>query len=249
LIGKSVEEAVLMIRGERGTEVVLSIFRDGLDNPQDFKIIRDQIIVPSVSWRMIDNDIAYLRIYNFSGTNMLVNFYLNAYAIALNNPKGIILDVRNNPGGYFDFAVDIAGWFIKKGDVVVLEKDAEGTITTYRSEGMGAFANIPTVVLADEGSASASEIVAGALRDINKSKIVGQKTFGKGTVQELFNVDSGAMVKLTVAEWLTPSGISISQNGLNPDYEVKLKEGIGLYEEGAEDTQLIKAISVLRSEL
>lgn len=248
IIGLSVEETVLMIRGERGTDVTLTILRDSFDKPKDFIITRDKIVIPSVSKKMIGDRIGYLKIYNFSGENMLINFYLSAYAIALNNPKAIILDMRDNPGGYFEYAIDIAGWFIPKGEVIVLEKDADGNIQTYRSEGSGAFSEIPVIVLVNSGSASASEIVAGALRDQNKSKLVGEKTFGKGSVQELMKISNGSMLKLTISEWLTPKRISISENGLIPDVEIKNDEEFSRFGDVANDPQLNKAIELLNNQ-
>ena len=154
----------------------------------------------------------------------------------------MILDLRNNPGGYLEVAVDIAGWFFNPGDLVAIEDYGQSKTTEFRTSGMGGLKNFPMVVLVNQGSASASEILAGALRDNRNIKLVGAKTFGKGSVQELANFEDGSSLKVTVARWLTPKGTSISEKGLEPDYKVEMtEEDIN----AKKDPQLDKAIEIL----
>ncbi|MDD3752914.1 MAG: S41 family peptidase, partial [Candidatus Colwellbacteria bacterium] len=145
-----------------------------------------------------------------------------------------------NPGGYLEVAVNIAGWFVDRGDIVVKERYASGEDTVFRSYGNALFKNLPVAVLVNGGTASASEILAGALRDNNGSKLVGEQTFGKGTVQTLEELKDGSMLKITVANWVTPNDFIIEGDGLDPDVEIELTE------EDTEDVQLKKAIELLQ---
>jgi len=156
--------------------------------------------------------------------------------------KGIILDVRNNPGGFLEVAVNVTGWFVNAGEVVTKEQFRNGDSNVFRANGNGALKHIPIVVLVNEGSASASEILAGALRDIRGAPLVGQTTFGKGSVQELVNITSDTSLKITIARWLTPKGASISETGIEPEYKIEytLKD-----READRDPQMDKAIEIL----
>ena len=240
----SVEEAIGLIRGPKGTEVTLTIIRDGWETAQDIKVIREVIKIPSLKWELIDNDIAYVRIYQFS-ENLNFEFRKKAIEI-LNSPaKKVILDLRNNPGGYLEVAQYVAGWFLEKNKTVVIEdfgQDKEKNI--YRSEGNGEFYQYPTVVLINQGSASASEILAGALRDNYNAKLIGEKSLGKGSIQEQVRLEKDSSVKITVAKWLTPKGISISGVGLEPDIEVEMTDED--YQENR-DPQLEKAIEFIKN--
>jgi carboxyl-terminal processing protease len=158
----------------------------------------------------------------------------------------MIIDLRGNPGGYVEIAADIAGWFIDMGDTVVREKYSSGEEKKYISYGVGGLKDFPVVILVDGGTASASEILAGALRDHNGSKLVGEKTFGKGTVQIMEDLKDGSSLKITVANWLTPNGTLIDKQGLSPDVEVEYTEEDAIAER---DPQLQKAIEVLESEI
>ncbi len=240
-----VDEAVKIIRGEKGTKVVLTIIRNGWEKPKEIPIIRDTIQIPTIDLKMIDNNIAHLQLYNFYEKAPYL-FYSTVVEIVFKNPDGIILDLRNNPGGYLNGAVNIAGWFIKNGDVIVSEEFGPEKKEIFKSYGTGLLGKIPVVVLMNEGSASASEILAGALRDNNGSKIVGKKSFGKGSVQEVQGLKNDSLVKITVAHWLTPNGVLIDGNGLEPDYYVDLTEKDT--EEG-KDPQLEKAIEILKSQI
>lgn len=240
--GMLIEEAVKQIRGEKGTEVVLSILRKGWDKPKDFRLIRDTIQVPIVKWELLDNSIAYIKLYQFTG-NLPAKFQEIGRAILGSKSKKIILDLRNNPGGYLDTAVDIASWFISRGEIVAIEDfGTEETQKKYRSSGYRGFQDFSVVVLINKGSASASEIVAGALRDIRKIKLIGESSFGKGSIQSLEKLKDGSSLKVTIAKWLTPSGISISDEGLKPDIELELTDDDYSNDR---DPQLDKAIELL----
>ena len=243
--GISVDEAVKLIRGEKGTKVILTIIRDEWDKPKEITIIRDVIKIPTIDWEMKDNGIAYIQLYNFYEQAPFL-FYKAAVDVALKNPKGMVLDLRNNPGGYLDVSVHLAGWFLKPGEIVVSEEFRLGEKEIFKAAGNGFFQNLPVVILVNEGSASASEILAGALRDNRGVKLVGKKTFGKGTVQELQQLKSDSMIKITVAHWRLPNGQLIEKNGLDPDYEVDLTdEDI----ESERDPQLEKAMEILKSQI
>jgi carboxyl-terminal processing protease len=219
VVGKSVNETIKLIKGPAGTSVSLTIARSGLLEPKIIAVERATINLPSVGWQMLDNDIAFIKVYNF---NDQVNsaFDEAVRQIFANHPKGIILDLRNNPGGYFDSALHLGKYFFTPGSIAVKEDFGNGEIKDYRVYGNAIFAYLPTVVLVNEGSASASEILAGALKDLNKAVLVGQKTYGKGSVQELIPLSADQSLKLTIAHWLTPNGTLIQNKGLIPDYLV-----------------------------
>lgn len=243
-------EAAQLIRGPEGTEVKLLIYRSSWDKAKVFNIKRERIVVPSLKWQMLDNGIGYLRIYNFNQP-LFNTFYQTALKISLNKPKGLIIDLRNNPGGYLEAVVDVGGWFLSKGEIILKEDLGNGEIKLHRSPGPGSLKDIKMVVLINEGTASASEILAGALRDNLNVKIIGTKSYGKGSVQELVALKDGNMVKITISRWLTPKGNVIENNGLEPDIEVKNEEELGAYLnlDLEKDAQLKKAVEVLGDEL
>jgi len=237
------EEAVNLIRGKKGTKVVLTISREGLSEPKEITIIRDVIQIPVIKWEELDNKIAYIKIYHFTGN--LPEKFKNVVSETLSHKsEKIILDLRNNPGGYLETAVDIASWFIPRGELVAIEEFRDQQQDFYRSKGYKGIAHLPLVVLINEGSASASEIVAGALRDIRNITLIGEKSFGKGSVQTLKKFQDGSSLKVTVAKWLTPSGVSINEEGLTPDIEVELTDEDF---NNDLDPQLEKAIEFLNS--
>jgi len=238
----TVEEAVSLIRGKKGTEVTLQIFRKGWDAPKEIKIERDVIIVPSLKLEFKD-DIAYLKLYQFS-ENANSDFAKAAAQILNSSANKIVLDLRNNPGGYLEVAQSIAGWFLEKGQVVVIEdfRDEKNELV-YKASGNSSLLDYPIAVLINQGSASASEILAAALRDSRGIKLVGETSFGKGSVQELVTLTDGSSLKITVADWLTPKGEHIKKVGLKPDFEVKLTEEDAA---GGKDPQLEKAIEILK---
>lgn len=239
--GWTIEEAVSKIRGEKGTEVVLNIFREGRDEPPfDVSIVRDEIKLVSVRDIPRDDGIAHISINNFNGDTRESFNKLVDEALA-KNPKGLILDLRNNPGGYLDVALYVAGEWV--GDSVVVKERRQGVVfSELRGTGRNRLAGIPTVVLVNEGSASASEIVAGALQDYGVATIVGAMTFGKGSVQDYINLEDGSAVKITIAEWLTPNERVINEVGLEPD---RLIEPTDEDYEAGKDVQLEEAVKIL----
>lgn len=245
--GMAVDAAVKLIRGQKGTEINLTIIRDGWDNVRDFKIIRDVIEIPSLKWEIKgpagdSPDIAYVKLYQFSEAARFT--FRKASLEILNSPaKKIVLDLRNNPGGYLEVAQDIAGWFLTKNDLVTIEDfGGKEKNQEYRAEGPSNFLSYPIVILINRGSASGSEILAGALRDNRKILLIGEKSFGKGSVQTLEDLREGSL-KITVARWLTPNGSLINGEGLAPDIEVKMTEEDYKNEK---DPQLDKAIEILK---
>ncbi|MFH1036768.1 MAG: S41 family peptidase [Patescibacteria group bacterium] len=245
--GMTSEVAVSLIRGKRGTDVKLLIMREGWEESKEFVLTRELIEIPSLKLEIREiggERVAYLTLYQFS-ENASFDFNVAANNILNSSAKKIILDLRNNPGGYLEVAQFIAGWFLPEGQVVVTEDFGSGKIKQdYKADGPSDFADYPMVVLINEGSASASEILAGALRDNRNIQLIGQKSFGKGSVQELIDLSDGASVKITVAKWLTPKGVLITDVGLEPDVSVEITDQD--YEEG-KDPQLDKAIEIIQS--
>jgi carboxyl-terminal processing protease len=238
----SADEAVKLIRGERGTKVVLSILHKDSDTPVDISIIRDIIVVNAVKLSFLENNIAHLKLLSFS-EKAPSEFYQAILKVAEKQSPAMILDLRNDPGGYLDVSVDIASWFLPKDSVVVRENIKGETEDLLKAGKNQALINMPVVVLINEGSASASEILAGALRDIRGIKLIGIKSYGKGSVQEVKKLFDDSMVKLTIAEWLTPNGVSINNNGLEPDYKVEMPED----STSDEDPQLDKALEIVKT--
>lgn len=238
------EEAVSLIRGEKGTEVVLTVSRRSLKEPKEISIVRDVIHIPVMKWEMKNDNIVYIKIYHFTAN--LPEKFENAVDGALKSKaEKIIFDLRNNPGGYLEVAIEIASWFIPKGEVVAIEDwGDEETQEKHRSEGYKEFQNFPIVVLINQGSASASEIIAGALRDIREAILIGEKSFGKGSIQSLEKFRDSSSLKITIAKWLTPSGVDISEEGLTPDIEIELTEED--YDTDR-DPQLDKAMEILNN--
>lgn len=194
--------------------------RDGFTEPKDFVITRGIILVKSVKLEFRKDGLAVLRISSFSDDTVSA-FEDAVKQIQEKKPKGIILDLRNNPGGYLDAAVSISSEWVSSGRIVT-ERFSDGSLKNYNSNGNGRLEGFPTAVLVNGGSASASEIVSGALLDLKKGTIVGEKTFGKGSVQSVRQLPDGSSVKVTVAKWLTPAGNSIDDTGITPMVEVKL---------------------------
>src|SRR3989344_7439675 len=180
----AIEEVVNLIRGKVGTKVTLTISRNGESTTRAFELTRDTIRIPSVKWQLLDGNVAYLQIYTFS-QNVDPDFEKAAKEILKSSATKLIIDLRNNPGGLLDSAINLAGWFLDKGQVVVSEKFRDGTQEEFKSTGNGSLKIYPTIVLINGGSASASEILAGALNDNRNIQLVGEKSFGKGSVQEL----------------------------------------------------------------
>jgi len=247
------DEAVNLIRGPKGTQVILTIFREGWSDTKDIKIIRDTINVPSMEWSLLaspgeaggkNEDVAYIQIYQF-GDTLSSDFRTTALEILRSPAKKIILDLRDNPGGYLATAQDIAGWFLQKGQTVTIEDFGKGKPQqTYKANGNSSLSDYPIVVLINQGSASASEILAGALRDNRKVELIGNKSFGKGSVQQVIDLRGGSFLKITVAHWLTPKGSSISEVGLAPDVKIDITDSDIQQEK---DPQLDKALEIIKN--
>jgi carboxyl-terminal processing protease len=221
-LGLSTAEAVRLIRGEVGTVVKLKVLGTGGSTAREVNLTRAIIAVPTLETELLANKVFVIRLFSF-GDAATRSFRQAMKEFAAANTDRLILDLRGNPGGYLDAAIDIAGWFVPKGETVVIEDRGAGREPEiYESEGPNPFGGrLKMAVLVDGGSASASEIVAGALQEHGLAVLVGEQTFGKGSVQELFPVADGAALKITIARWLTPGGLSISPNGLTPDVVVK----------------------------
>lgn len=247
MMGLSSDEAVSLIRGQIDTKVVITVLHKDAKATKEITIIRKEIKIPTLDIEK-KSGVFIIKLYNFSAEspelfrNAVNDFVTSGY-------KHLVIDLRGNPGGYLEAAVTMTSFFLKEGQVVVSEKQGKNeAVVNHRSTGI---AGIPVgtkvVVLVDGGSASASEILAGALKDQGVAKVVGEKTFGKGSVQELVNYDDGSSLKVTIAKWYTPNGINISESGIKPDIEsvatttVKGKDGKPL------DVPLFKAIEVVKT--
>lgn len=243
--GLAVDEAVKMIRGPKGTTVKLLISREGVQTPFEVSIVRDVIRLPIINNYLRQDGIYVIELYSFTANSM--NLFRDALrAFMQSGSHKLILDLRGNPGGYLEASVQMASFFLPIGDVVVTEDYAgKRNSIVHRSYGYNVFANrkLDMAILVDQGSASASEIVAGALQQHGVAKLVGTRTFGKGSVQELVELGDGAELKITVARWLTPNGSSISDGGLKPDIDaVRTPEDVS----AGRDPQLDAAIAWLK---
>ncbi|HOM78033.1 S41 family peptidase [Patescibacteria group bacterium] len=244
--GLSLTEAVSKIRGDVGTTVTLTIQR-GAPEPFDVQIIRGNITISSVTWEDKGNGVAYVRISRFGGeTNKEWNTVVSEINLKMNNLDSLVLDLRGNPGGYMDSAIHIASEFLKNGTVVMYQEDALGESFEYKDERLGSFERLPKIfVLIDGGSASASEILAAALKENlgDLVTLVGDKSFGKGTIQDARDFKDGSGLHLTVAKWLTPKKNWVHEVGIEPD--VKVEFTAEDFEQGR-DPQLDKVLELAR---
>ncbi len=239
----STEDAVQIIRGPKGSRVTLTIFRNGTKEPFDIEVVRDVIDVPTINTKELPGGIFIIELYSFSAQSPnLFRAALREFILSGNDK--LILDLRGNPGGYLEAAIDMASWFLPPSKIVVREDFGQSRDEkVYRSKGYDIFNNnLKFAILVDKGSASASEILAGALAEHGKAVLVGDKTFGKGSVQELVNITSDTSLKITIARWLTPNGLSISQDGIVPEFLVKYSAAD---REAKRDPQMDKAIEIL----
>ena len=223
----TVEGAVSKIRGPKGTNVTIQFARADKNGgaPFDITITRDTIALPTVDTKLRDDGIFYIAVYMFNG-NAPEKFAEALYEFEKSGSKKLIIDLRGNPGGYLEAAVDMASHFLPSGALIVTQASrTDGGDQVYRSSGFGTgYPGTQVAILINGGSASASEIFSGALRDHNRATLVGQQSFGKGSVQQVFEVTDDTQVKITIARWLTPNGISISHKGLTPDIVVNIPE-------------------------
>jgi carboxyl-terminal processing protease len=237
LTGMDVGEAAALVRGPAGTTVELLIERDG--EQFTLRVERDVIRVPSVRGEMLADNLAYVRLSRFGNTTP---DELEAILDELmsQSPAGLILDLRSNPGGSLTTAVTVADQFLREG-VILIERFGDGREETYESDDEGLAQDVPMVVLIDEGSASASEVLAGAIQDYGRGTLIGVTSFGKGTVQTWQSLRNGGGVRITVARWLTPAGTWVHEAGLEPDYRIPFSEDFS----PAEDPQLQAAVDYL----
>lgn len=237
----SLEEAIGKIRGKAGTKVVLEIKRSDSKETQTITVMRQRIVIKSVEWRHLNGETSYLKISQFGDdTADLVQEALEEIKSAAK--KSLIIDLRNNPGGYLDQSVDVASFLMKSG-VVVKEQFKDGRINEERTTQNQILDQVKIIVLINGGSASASEIVAGALQDTGLAILVGEKTFGKGSVQSLEELSNGSSLRLTTAKWLTPNGRMINGSGIEPDIKISLSEDDL---KNNRDPQLDKALELVK---
>jgi len=238
----TLEQAVMKIRGEKGSVVTLTILRKNYSEPLKIRITRDMININSIDWRM-EGDVAVIEINQFGDTTKQ-EFSKAISEILLQRPKGVVLDLRYNGGGYLDGAIDITSEFLEKEKVVTIKKRNPEEDEVIYVNGQSRMANLPLAILINKGSASASEIVAGAIQDHNRGTIIGVESFGKGTVQSVENLIGGSSLRVTVAKWFTPNDQNINESGITPDIIVERTiEDI----EAGKDPQLEKAIEYLES--
>lgn len=246
--GGSSDDAVSKIRGKIGTKVKITVLHTGETSPTDVTVTRDEIKIPTIDTEN-RNGVFVIHLYNFSlDSPQLFQDALNKFITS--GSKRLVIDLRGNPGGYLEAAVNIASFFLPEGKLVVSEKQGKDeTIVNHRSYGYtGLPKDMKVLVLVDNGSASASEILAGALKDQGAAKVAGETTFGKGSVQELIDFEDGSSLKVTVAKWFTPSGINISEHGIKPDIEVPFPTSTPKMGSDGKpiDGQLEKAIQVIK---
>ncbi len=234
--GISLPEAVQLIRGKKGTTVTLTMLKPDGEKPYTIDLVRDTIVVKSVTLEMKE-DVAVVTLSRFGDrTREEWDGIVNQLTVNNSQLKGVILDLRNNPGGYLELAVYVAGEFLKPGQIVVSQQYGDGTKIDNKVDRNGRLLKTKLVILVNEGSASAAEILAGALQDYKRAKVVGAISFGKGSVQQPEDLSDGSGIHVTVAKWLRPSGEWIDKKGIEPDYKV---------EENGEDNQLKKALDLL----
>jgi carboxyl-terminal processing protease len=230
------------VRGPAGTKVHLTVVRKGSAQPLEFDVTRAQIEVPSVESKMLSGSVGYLKINDF-GTTTASEVNTALAALLKQQPKSLVLDLRNNPGGYLDAAVQVASQFLPGGKVVLKVRYGDGHEQVYNAADGGSATSLPMVVLIDGGSASASEIVSGALQDNQRASLVGATSYGKGTVQQIHQLsDNGGYIRVTIARWLTPLGRTIDKVGLTPNVPVPMTQDDTT---AGRDPQLDKAVSIL----
>ncbi len=241
--GLSVDAAASKIRGTKGTTVTLTLAPENKDTLFDLKITRDVIVVPTVIFEMKEKNIAYIRLSTFN-KDTFPDLDKIIDEIIPKSPKGIVLDLRSNPGGYLESAVEVASEWVESG-TIVRERLSSGSAKEHPTFGMHRLTSIPTVVLVDGGTASASEIVAGALQDYKKATVVGEKTFGKGSVQSFDILPDGSALKVTVAKWFTPNDRQIHEKGIDPDIVIEETKNSSSTPKSDADPALEKALDIL----
>lgn len=241
--GMDVQEAVKLLRGPKGSPVKITIKREGEDSPRVVTLVRDKIVVKSVKAELLDNGIGYIRLTQFQD-HTAQDLRTAIEQLAAQNGKdlrGLVLDLRNNPGGLLSEAIDVVDEFIDNGLIVSVKGRAADQTREYYATKKGSFQTFPLVVIVNEGSASASEVVAEALQDSHRATILGTKTFGKGSVQTIIKLEDGSGLKLTTAKFYAPSGRSINEVGVTPDVTVEITD------QDKGDKQLESAINIIKS--
>jgi carboxyl-terminal processing protease len=246
MTGISGELVLKRILGPAGTKVTLTISRPNVDKPFDVTLQRAKIVVPEVEGKMLDNNIAYIKINTF-GDKTTDELLSNLKTLNVAKSSGLIVDLRNNGGGYLTTAIEVVSQFIDSGKIVMYEQYGDGTMREYTSQNGGLATKIPLVVLVNQGTASASEITAGAIQDYGRAKLVGVTTYGKGSVQNWIALKNNAgAVRVTVARWLTPEKRQINEKGLKPDVVVEMTADDV---KAKRDPQLDKAVEILTSSI
>jgi carboxyl-terminal processing protease len=240
----STDEAIRLMRGKKGTSVKLTLISENAQEPRDVSIVRDAIAIPTLDTEKRSDGVFVIKLYNFSANSAQL-FRNGLDEFRRSGTNKLIIDLRGNPGGYLDAAIDMASWFLPKDKVVLREDHGDGSEELYYSTGYNIFNNnVKVAILINGGSASASEILAGALKEQGIATLVGTKSFGKGSVQELINLTPETALKVTIARWLTPNGNSISEQGLKPDVEVQISEDD--IKKG-KDPQMDKAVEIVKT--
>ena len=242
--GEQMDEVANKIKGEEGSQVKLEILRDG--KTETFEITRKKVVVSHIATKVLENNIGYIAISNFDG-NCAEEFKTKYKELEKQGIKKLIIDIRNNGGGIVDEAIEIANTIVDKGNTLLITKDKQDNEDVTKAT-ENAIIDMPVVVLMNEYSASASEILAGALRDNNKATLIGTKTYGKGIIQELHQLSDGSGLKITVSEYYTPNHVAINKIGITPDIEVELPDNVKkqVNLEQKDDTQLKKALEILK---
>lgn len=259
--GLSLDRVVAQVRGPAGSQVQLQLIREGAAEPFELTVTRAKVEVPSVTWRMLPGEtFAHVALREF-GEKADIQLRAALKEVRGRGARGVILDVRANPGGLKEQAVAVTSEFLKEGEVVLVEQDSRGRREEVKVKPGGEAADLPLVVLIDQGSASSAEIFAGALQDYGRAKLVGTRTFGTGTVLQQFRLSDDSAILLAVKAWQTPNGRQIWHHGITPDVEVILPEtGTALVPESEEgmtpdglkksqDAQLLKALEVLKGQV
>ncbi len=246
VIGIDLEEAVTLMKGKKGTQVTLTVMRDGVKEAQEFKITREEIVLKTIKSNMMENNIGYIRISMFD-EDTGSEFKEALAKLEGEKMKGLVIDLRQNPGGFIDQCVQVADELLDEG-LIVYTEDKQKKREDYKSR--NGKVDVPYVVLIDEGSASASEIVSGAIKDRKTGLLIGTKSFGKGLVQSIEQLKDGSGMKLTTQKYYTPNGISINKIGIQPDIEVKpLEVRADQKPEDVKDVQLDRAVSELLDQI
>lgn len=242
VIGQSLDEVVLIVRGPSGTQVTITVRREGVEDPIDFTITRARFEVPVVESEMLPDNIAYVRLTTFLDQGATGDVEDALEPLLAQNPAGIIFDLRDNGGGFLSEAINIADLFLPE-STILLERNIRGLNETFDADNGDIGEELPLVVLVNAGSASASEIVAGAIQDNGRGVILGEVTFGKGSVQQVHTLSNGAELRVTIARWFTPNNNTIDGAGITPDIAIETPADLG----GEDDTQLQEAVEFILS--